>query len=156
MKHLSALFICLFSLVAKAQYRGAMLEAGGPAGYGSLNYLRIADYGAGKIEARVGYGTYRFTGVTGKFHPDVIVPLGLGFTTPLSQRLWFGGGITISGIQAYKGNDLVTNWHTLGFERVSFAFLKKENFLATATVYVLNEHEKHFRPWGGLSFSYLW
>ena len=150
------LIIWLFSAYAffsNAQ-GGVMLEAGGPAGYFSVNYMLPMSTPSGRLEPRIGFGTYRLTGVTGNFRPDIIVPIGFSSTIRWVKRLWIGAGITVSGIQRYEGNELKTDWSVAGFESVSYRFLDKEHFAANVTAYVLNEPQKPFRPWGGLSFTY--
>ncbi len=157
MKNSVLLFFCLMYAGFSFTQRGIMLEAGGPAGYFSVNYLsnRVELTPNSSAQIRVGYGTYRLNGVNGKFHPDIIVPIGLMYKHTRFLRWNVGAGITVSGIQRYTGNDLKIVWGLAGFENISFQFIRKEHFQANVTAYLLNEKQKPFRPWGGLSFTYL-
>jgi hypothetical protein len=157
MKNSFLIFFSLFAVGFSFAQRGIMLEAGGPAGYISVNYIsnRIELDPNSSVRVRVGYGTYRLNGINGKFHPDIIVPIGLMYRHTRFLRWSVGAGITVSGIQRYAGNDLKTVWGIAGFENISFQFIDKEHFQANVTAYLLNEKQKPFRPWGGLSFTYL-
>lgn len=156
MKNLLLIFLfTAFACKVDAQ-SGVMLEAGGPGGYYSVNYKGYLMIGAGPtLKWRLGYSTYRVMGVKGDFHPDVIVPFGFEYYIPGIKRLSAGAGLTFSGIQGYSGDKLKTVWRTSGFESVSFDFLQKEHAVASVTAYLLNEPQKPFRPWAGVSFTYL-
>lgn len=156
MKHLLILFTCLLSLHSKAQ-GGVMLEAGGPAGYGSLNFTTTGfNIGpSGILDTRIGYGTYRFTGIKGNFHPDLIIPIGLSYSDERLHRLGLGFGVTFSGIQQFRENDLKTIWTTTTFEELSFKIIARQKAVLKISGYVLNEKQKSFRPWGGLSYTYF-
>lgn len=153
-------YLILFSFLLTTGFSfgqgGIMLEAGGPAGYFSVNFKYTAfQMVSSSIEGRIGYGTYRLAGVKGQFHPDIIIPVGLAYRHTKFLRWSIGGGITFSGIQKYEGNDLKTVWGVAGFESISFQFVDKAHFQSNVTAYLLNEKQKPFRPWGGVSFTYL-
>lgn len=132
-----------------------MLEAFGPAGYYSVNFVSTLALPRGSIDARLGYSTYRLFGINGDFHPDIIVPLGFAWNFAAVEGLSLGAGLTFSGIQRYHVNDLKTEWSLSGFESVAYRFMNRKHISAKLTAYVLNEPQKPFRPWGGLSLSYL-
>lgn len=158
MKVLSIIALLMaFAFSGKAQsgVRAVFLEAGGPAGYGSVNVQgRLLQLKQSTFELRIGYGTYRFRGVEGSFHPDVIVPLGVYFRHARFERWSIGAGITGAGIQRFEGNQLKTVWGVSGFETVSFRYLNKTHWKFDVSAYILHEPQKNIRPWAGLGFAY--
>lgn len=153
----NAAILLLFTVfVSRANAQGGvMFEAGGPGGYFSINVTSFVNVSKFTLKPRLGYSTYRLTSVEGKFHPDIIVPLGLEFCVPNVNRFRPGAGLTFSGIQSYSGNELRTVWRTSAFESLTFEFIRKEHVVSSVTAYILNEPQKHFRPWAGVSFTYL-
>lgn len=141
----------------KPQVNAIFLDLGGPGGLASINYeqklfvvLQIQVY------ANVGLSTYKIIDYTRKLNPDIIIPLGIMFTSPDKkfQPIVSFGTTYANSVHATpygKARDAHLHmWSKLGYR---YNFNHSPIYLQASYV-SLREQEVGHRNWGGISIGY--
>lgn len=134
------------------------LEAGGAAGYGSLNFERILFHQHGfSLSGRIGCGTYRLKDYTTHFNPDVLVPLTIQACYGNDHKIECGAGQAItSTVQAARTDfkpERSIGLHTIF--SIGYRYQKNTNGLFFRCAYTpVIEFNRYFRHWAGLSLGY--
>jgi hypothetical protein len=134
------------------------LEAGGPGGYGSLNYEWTCYHKKNiLLTLRIGAGTYHLNDYTTKFNPDILVPLAINACYGKNHKLEIGVGQTFAAIVKASETDFnpkrVVNFHS-NFS-IGYRYQKKTSGIFFRCAYTpVIEFNRHFRHWAGISIGY--
>lgn len=134
------------------------LEAGGAAGYGSINYEKsILHHRDLTLHIRMGVGTFRIVDYTRDFNPDLLIPLSLHFLFGRDHHLEVGAGNTFSSI-VHAENETFAPERDFGFHAhffLGYRYQKKEGGILLRGGYTpLIESYRNFRHWAGISVGY--
>jgi hypothetical protein len=134
------------------------LEAGGAAGYGSVNYERIfVHHNRLSLSARIGCGTYRLKDYTTHSNPDVLIPLAINACYGKNHKIECGAGQTIATTVQAAGSEFkpkrTTGFHTI--LSIGYRYQKDTNGLFFRCAYTpVIEFNRHFLHWAGISIGY--
>ncbi len=134
------------------------VEAGGVAGYMSLNYERILflrDKSA--ISAKIGYSTYHLTDGNKKFNPDIILPVGVNYLFIHKPGFIIGAGQMYTGILKFNRESLSfqreNNFHTFFSAGITNMFFNDRLLLRITYTPVLENNQKYMH-FLGVSIGY--
>ena len=132
-------------------------EVFGAGGYGSINYERIFyTNNRVSVSARIGLGTYHIKDFTGKFNPDLLVPLAINGFHGFEHRAEFGIGQTISSIVEADIENLDPSRKTCysTFFNAGYRYQKMGSGLFLRIAYTpIIENNKRWINWGGFSIG---
>ena len=134
------------------------IEAGGAAGYYSINYERsICCCNYLTVAARIGLSSYHLRDYTARFNPDVLVPLTLNSYYGKNHKLELGAGGTIANVVYANKTDFkprrIATFHSVLLMGYRYQKSSGGAFFRVAYTPII-EFNKHFRHWAGLSFGY--
>lgn len=153
------LFTSLFFIGKSQTEQSIVLDIGGIASYGSLNYERsFFSKNNYTITGKVGFSFYRFRDYERDLNPDFFIPLSIqAFRNWKSHSAVFGIGQTFSSlVQASRDFKKIRNNGLSGSIILGYRFRKEESRFAFQIAYTpIFEHYERFQNWGGLSISYF-
>ena len=133
------------------------IEFGGNAGYGSLNYERLA-LSKKKIQLgiRVGLSTLKIKDYRNKFNPDIIIPLSLNVTYGDKHKAETGVGTTYTNTISVGENLSPVRTSSLhGNLNIGYRYQKATGGLLIRVCYTpLIEYFTTFHHWAGVSVGY--
>lgn len=159
MRIVSLLFLLFsfFSLVAQNDSlpkKAILLELGGNAGYGSLNFeYSFFQKNKIKLASRIGLGTYKIIDFEHKFNPDIIVPVNLALLYGQKNKLEFGLGFTFANHPLLILDNKTRKNSLAGNAVIGYRIETKKNFIFKFAFTPMFENEKIFRPWFGISIG---
>ncbi len=169
MRAFGQIIIVLFFLSTETSYANQsrdtllqniiFLEAGGAAGYGSLNYERFFfQTHQSTVSIRLGLGTYRIKDYTNTINPDIIVPITLYGTFGRNHQLELGMGQTITSLVQANHTSFRKERKTHLNTHFSFGyrFYQKKKGLFFSCAYTPSiELNNPYRHWAGIAFGYV-
>ena len=147
----------LYAQPTKPKVNAIFLDLGGPGGLASINYeQKLFELLHIQVYAQVGLSTYKIIDFTRKFNPDIIVPMGLMFT---SQDKKFQPIISIGS--TYSNSVHATPYgktrdaHLHMWSKIGYRYNFNDSPIYLQASYVsIREQEVGHRNWGGISIGY--
>lgn len=156
-------FFCLFTLYLFSQEKiensknNIFIEAGGPGGYGSINYEYLFDLNQKiKFSGRVGLGTYKIIDFKNSFNPDITMPLSVSCFYGGNHNLELGIGETFSSIVYVNSPTFEVSRSTMlnTFFILGYRYQKEINGLMFRIAYTpVLEQNVLFKNWLGISIG---
>jgi hypothetical protein len=134
------------------------LEIGGIGGFGSVNYERkILEKQSYRLNTRAGISTYHLKDFSGKFNPDLIIPLGVNAVFGEKHGLELGlNQIIASVILTNLDNFMPYRSTTLNASAaIGYRYQKSETGILIRVLYSpIYERYSYFNHWAGISLGY--
>ncbi|MDQ3191054.1 MAG: hypothetical protein M3Q58_05620 [Bacteroidota bacterium] len=144
--------------LVRAANNSLYIEAGGIAGYGSVNYEKfLLKKNNFKLVSRIGISTYHLRDYTTRFNPDIIIPLAVNFLFGKNHNVEFGVGQTFTKIVYSPSFDINPKRKTNLSSNITigYRYHKTEGGFVFRCGYTpIIENNKYFRHWAGISFGF--